>query len=152
MVDTKEAIISVAARILEEWGLMMVEPCEASIEVLRTDEPVYLTTIEFRGVVRGRYDIIAQRQFASTLAQNVLGSEIEIDDGVIEDALKELANVLCGNMLTECYGADVVFELTPPAVAVCSRESLQGIETERTIAFLADDTPVLFTFALIVEE
>jgi hypothetical protein len=63
------------------------------------------------------------------------------------DALKELLNMIVGNLLTELYGAEPIFELGLP------RESGAGeLHTELTeracVWFDAEGEPVLFTFCL----
>ncbi len=148
MTEAKKAIKEVSTRILEDWGMMMVEPGSPEIGAFEQENPMLITSIEFKGVVGGKYTILCQQSFAEALSHNVLGSDKEIATEDIEDALRELANILCGNMLTECYGSDVVFDLGRPELHHSEVKDISDQFNDRTVSFLADDCPVAFTFSL----
>ncbi|RMG43646.1 MAG: chemotaxis protein CheX [Candidatus Dadabacteria bacterium] len=146
--DFKTIIYEVSARILEDWGMMMVDPAPEETQIFDFNEPFYLATIQFHGLMSGRYTVICQKAFMQTLAANLLGDDQAEDGKDSLDALKEMANVLCGNLLTECYGEDAVFDLVLPEVTKVDGEQVKQLFSDRTVSYLADDEPVAVTFDL----
>ena len=139
-----------AAKILENWGMMMVDEPSQPLETLFVEnEPLYRSLVELQGVVSGTVAIIAQSEFISALACNVLGEsdESQLNQRDREDAFRELGNILAGNFITEAYGDDVVFDLLNPSVTNITQNEL-GIIHENSIVFefLADNAPVAFSF------
>ena len=139
-----------AARVLEDWGMMMIdEPSSEGTQLFTLDTPLYHSIIELHGAVSGSVSIIAQEDFLSALAHNLLcePEDVQLDSHQQEDAFRELGNVLAGNFITEAYGDDVVFDLLNPAVSTISPESLSAIlERNVVFEFLVDGAPVAFTF------
>ncbi len=77
--------------------------------------------IFYRGPLQGRLRCWTTRTFAARLAANLLGIEPTQAEAEVaaEDAVRELANVLCGQLVTTWYGKDAVFKLSIPAVREC---------------------------------
>ena len=142
----KENIDSVTTRVLEDWGMFLVEPAETSLDNFDSEAEFLITTVQFQGVLTGTYAILCQQPFLEILSENLIGDEEEIEEEDKKDALKEMANVLCGNLVTECYGEDMVFDLVLPSVNIASEEQVASAINTRTICYLADDEPLLVTF------
>ncbi len=139
-----------AAKVLENWGMMMIDEVpEPRTELFALDEPLFHSLIELHGAVSGSVSIIAQRDFLSALSHNLLGEpeEVNIDDPQQEDAFRELGNVLAGNFITEAYGDDVVFDLLNPTVCTISSSQADALFARDVVfEFLADGAPIAFTF------
>lgn len=145
----RKAIEEVTTMILEDWGMMMVDPASSSTQdVFCENENFLVSMVQFKGIVKGQYNILCQKEFASILAKNVLGLDEEPAEQDQQDALREMANVLCGNMLTECYGTEAIFDLTPPQITTLNSEDVSKYFDERTVCCMADDTPVAATFSV----
>ncbi len=70
--------------------------------------------IDFHGPFHGRIVVHLFGSLLPTLAANMLGEE-QADDPVLqEDSLKEITNVICGNLLPLIAGESAVFNLEPP--------------------------------------
>ncbi|MCB0317547.1 MAG: chemotaxis protein CheX [Bdellovibrionales bacterium] len=147
MDNFKEVIEKITTRILEDWGMMMLENADVNQDIFDSESPFYLATIHFKGVVDGKYFILCQKDFMDSLASNLLGED-EITDTERKDALSEMANVLCGNMLTECYGDDTTFDLVLPAIIDPTDEIVGEIFKKQTVCYLADEAPVAISFDL----
>ncbi len=81
---------------------------------LRPDAAVEVT---FQGPFRGRLVLVVSGPVLSEVAGNMLGEEpAEASREAQLDALGELANVICGNVLPEIAGDLETFALTPPAL------------------------------------
>lgn len=139
------------AKLLEDWGLMLVEPADSSFKTFKPDQNFYLASIRFKGAVNGEYQVLTQSEFAKTLVANLLGDEVSSEvDSSTKDALCEMANVMSGNLLTTCYGEDTVFELSSPTVSELTSSEAQKFFSKPIFCYLADDCPVGFSFALDV--
>ena len=144
-VIVKEVLTKASILALENWGMMMIDPCEIEENLFPDDEHLYLTAMQFQGVMSGSIAILATQGFAETLCRNLLGREPQetIEPKECEDALQELTNVLSGNFLTEAYGDDTVFDLVYPTIRKLTFDNKSHVlHNKLTLCFMADDNPV----------
>jgi len=73
-------------------------------------------SVDFRGPCAGRLVLSASACILPTIASNMLGEAGLREPPLQRDALGELANVICGNLLPASFGAEVVFHLSAPRV------------------------------------
>lgn len=74
----------------------------------------YAVRVAFSGSHSGYVELRATRAATVATAGNML-AEDEPSEELLGDALGEIANVLCGNLLTGLDGRETVFRLEPPA-------------------------------------
>lgn len=129
---------STIVRILEDWGLFMVE-VPATPPVFRPEEPLLVSSIRFRGPIQGEFRFLCQRPFAEALSSNLLGSDSPVDERVLADALREMANVMSGNLLTSSFGEDAVFDLSSPEVQNATVAQGADLLGSRPFVVTADD-------------
>lgn len=74
--------------------------------------------VRFGGPVSGAFKLTVNSEMLPQLAANMLGLEDESASTPEEqnDALKELANVLCGNLLPAIAGTEPVFNVHVPVI------------------------------------
>lgn len=85
--------------------------------------------VGYRGNVTGRLRCWCTTKLAVTLAANLLGcepSDVDARDGA-RDAVREFMNVLCGQLVTHCYGTHDVFALSIPQVAPAAPPDLRNV-------------------------
>jgi CheY-specific phosphatase CheX len=71
--------------------------------------------VTFAGPFAGALTVRVSDDVATTLAANMLGVDaIAGEDRLVRDALGEVANVICGNLLPELAGRAAVFHLGAP--------------------------------------
>jgi hypothetical protein len=97
---------------LERTAFVLADPC---------DDPESLAPaeiharIDFRGPEVGSVDLGSSRAFARNLAASLLGTDAaEVSDAQSEEALRELANILGGSVITTLGGADCQYLLGLP--------------------------------------
>jgi CheY-specific phosphatase CheX len=76
----------------------------------------------------------------------MLGEEPDDPNAIAKgaDALKELLNVLCGNLLTAFAGEEPVFDLAVPETMPFSPEDWEGLKRlPVTVSYTVDEYPVL---------
>jgi CheY-specific phosphatase CheX len=72
------------------------------------------SSIKFDGALHGELMILVSEELAKTMVQNLLGLESEeITEQDIEDCVKEAANMICGNFLSN-LDQTKVFDLSIP--------------------------------------
>jgi len=77
--------------------------------------------VRFTGPLAGRLVLNVSRGVLPGVAGNMLGIEPEeVSESDSLDALGELANVICGNVLPEIAGDRAMFDLSRPAPPVTS--------------------------------
>ena len=71
--------------------------------------------VRFDGPFGGALTVRVSDDVALALAANMLGVDaVDGDDRLVRDALGEVANVICGNLLPELAGRAAVFHLRAP--------------------------------------
>lgn len=142
MSNEKQALEATSIMVLEDWALMLVDPA-TSKKIDTSGEPLYCSRIKFKGTGKGEICIVADKDFIKMLASNVLGTDDSVQEETIFDAFAEMANVVAGNFLTEAYGADKLFDLTPPVTAEAADDIVETCsKTDSSIYLNADSCPV----------
>lgn len=143
--DLKEKAVEVISRILSESAFIFVDPLEEDElpDVMEWEvEGVFLG---FSGYCTGKLSMWASKDFLRYAAANMLGIDEESEEASEKglDALKEILNIIVGNLLTTVYGAEPVFDLgipekLPPEIIK------DGFNKENAIWLQAEGNPVLF--------
>jgi chemotaxis protein CheY-P-specific phosphatase CheC len=152
MPNYTDALSRVSLKVLENWGMMLVDPIqEDSIDQIFGDSTLMESSVTFYGAQSGRVLLVAPKTFLSQLSENLLGDEDRetLECSAEEDGFKEMANVLTGNLLTEAFGDKVVFDLMSPEIAPIEKDALSTYcKSNQTVVFLADDLPISITFII----
>ena len=95
----EEQITSALDEALSVMAFMCVDPADDQSPA--PDAPLITTTITYEGPVSGKLQITCGEAFGAVLATNLLGEEPAPGavSAAAEDALRELANILCGTLL-----------------------------------------------------
>jgi CheY-specific phosphatase CheX len=73
--------------------------------------------VSFTGVFSGRLAVVMTETALKELAANMLGiDDEEVDQNHLDDALKETANIICGNWLPVVGGDEAVFHIAAPKI------------------------------------
>ncbi len=80
--------------------------------------------VAFHGPVDGWLEVRVSNEVASQLAANMLGCEEVIESATKQDALGEIANVICGNLVPALGTPQDVFDLDAPQLS-----AIEGDET-----------------------
>jgi CheY-specific phosphatase CheX len=110
-----EILAKVAAQTLENLAFILVvtedQAAPAAGPAVRA-----AASVRFEGPLSGQLVVTVDQAVLPPLASNMLGLDASAEATVVEqsDALKELANVICGNLLPEIAGHEAVFTVRPP--------------------------------------
>lgn len=124
----KETVYQVAEDVFEKLAFLFSfreeerEPMDYASAVV--------ASVTFTGQFEGRLAMAVSEDVLPELAANMLGVEEETSREEQQDALKELINVVCGNLLPELAGRKKLFNVNAPQI----------LSPEQSAA-LADDAP-----------
>lgn len=112
IVDPSQALRQAAVLTFEELGFMFLEAelCAAAAPLAAT------ANVAFRGPFTGRLQVAMSAGVLAEITANMLG-EVSSPSLVQQcDALGEIANVVCGNVLPRIAGSHQIFRLAAPVV------------------------------------
>ncbi|MBI5095373.1 MAG: chemotaxis protein CheX [Candidatus Hydrogenedentes bacterium] len=145
-----EILNDVFCDVTEKLAFMFGEPSEKD-ELPPVDTECIEARMTFAGPMTGSLTMAVPVEMCPIIAANVLG--MEPDDESVQaratDALTELLNVICGNILTAIAGEQPVFDLTvPTAHALSAEDWAKLLEDPDTLAFVLEDLPALLQLKL----
>ncbi|MCC6475558.1 chemotaxis protein CheX [bacterium] len=138
--NADQAILEAATRVFETSAFLNMYPSDTSEEIPAPDCAASMT---FYGAARGRVTLRVNQEILVSVVENLLGESCEGPEAEARkgDALKELLNMLCGNILTEYFGTEPIFDLSPPelvdnATSTVSSQQVQSLvlNVENTLA------------------
>ncbi len=94
--------------------------------------------VSFSGQFKGRLVMVVSADMLPELAGNMLGMD-DVNDSTAEqqhDALKELINVVCGNLLPKIAGKEIVFNVDAPRI-ISDPAAIGRSESPAAVARLA---------------
>ncbi len=111
----ESAIQEVASHVFETSAFLSVFPLEESADL---PPPDFCATMTFKGAAEGRVSMRIAGEVLDTIVDNLLEMESDPEEQMKrrKDVLKEMLNMLCGNLLTAHFGSSPVFDLSPPEV------------------------------------
>ena len=130
--NLEKALYKIAVMTFEELSFMLPTP---ELEEQQQDAPVEAAvSVEFWGPFNGKLVLKICGGLLSTLAINMLGEEELPTEQLQRDALGEIANVICGNVLPAIAGSkNDSFKLSAPQT-VEAGDSPDGASPEPPVA------------------
>lgn len=136
--------------VAEKMAFMFAENVEDDEFPDEVGDPVE-ARISFVGPSKGVITMAVSKSMCPVLAANTLGIDAA-DEGAAEkglDSLKELLNVVCGNVLTRIAGDEPVFELSIPELHDIDGMEWQNLRKRSgALTFMLDDYPVILQISM----
>ena len=114
MNQLQTSLFNVGLKVFEDLGFML--PTSELDSEQAAAEFHSAVSVNFRGPVAGTLVVAISGDVLPILTSNMLGEEEVPSDLQQKDALKELANVICGNLLPQIAGPAAVFEIAEPEI------------------------------------
>ena len=121
MNELKEQLMQISLRTFEEFAFLMPIPEEDAPPA--DDVEKIITCVAYTGYSKGILYISVTNQMLPILAQNILAEESTPTEQQQLDALKEIANVICGNILPFLAGSEKIYRLQAPEIVDKIKES-----------------------------
>jgi CheY-specific phosphatase CheX len=150
MNSVKETFLRVVSDVLERFAFVFVEAEEKDGRQDNQGEYL-LAVITFKGSRGGgSISLVAQEGLCVDLAANVLGVDAsEAGREMAEDALKEMANIICGELAAALYGEKEVYALTIPLLFRIGREKWMEMYVDPdTLRIRVEGKPMLANLVL----
>ena len=149
MKETHTVFLGVVRNVLERFAFMF---CETTDDKRFTDckGPFLYASVTFSGSRQAAISLTTSESLCMEMAANILGvdpSELGEESGI--DAMKELANIVCGELIPALYGNTEVFDLTvPSAYRIDSGKWLELVADPENLQLWVEDRPMLVSLAL----
>jgi len=110
----RELLFQTARKVFEEAAFALVDPPEEGAGDERSE--AISVAVDFEGPFSGFLALSAERELAVIFAANMLGTDEDDPDADAKclDALKELVNMICGNLLPAVAGMGPEFRIQAP--------------------------------------
>ncbi len=105
-----------------------------------------LARMTFTGDMKGMLSVAVPTTVTAEIAANILGLEPEdiSDKAMLDDALGEMLNVVCGHVIMAIMGTGANFKLAAPEVLAASEDEIAAmVDNPEFAGFTLDDYPVL---------
>ncbi len=112
----QQILFETTQRVFEEAAFALVDEPDETPEPVADAGPVLSAAVEFSGQFSGKLAISAPEEFVKILATNMLGVDEDDPDAQQKcgDALGEILNMVCGNLLPAIAGTEPEFRITEP--------------------------------------
>lgn len=124
MDQLEQALFRTTVSTFEELGFVV--PAETPEDGDAAPVEAASAEVRFTGPRNGRLSIAVEERLLGEIAANMLGAEGAISEETRRDALGEIANVLCGNLLPEIGGPGGRFKIEAPVIVPSEEETLFG--------------------------
>jgi CheY-specific phosphatase CheX len=107
----RSPLLAAATTTFESLALLLPSSELTAAEATRT--PAHGVRVTFTGPLRGYLALRVTSDVAHAFVENMLGVD-DAEAQLVRDALGEVANVVCGNLLPDLVGRRAVFHLSAP--------------------------------------
>jgi CheY-specific phosphatase CheX len=146
----KDTLRSVVGRVLEQAAFVFADEGAEPSKIDPYAMEFIQVSLSFTGARSGRVMLILPIDLCREFAVNMLGSdptECESRDSQI-DAGKEIANMVTGQLLTDLYGRQEIFNLTAPEANDLPPDAFFAtLDANEYICTMVDDRPVIAIFS-----
>ncbi len=120
-----------ATSTFEELGFLFPEesPSEDQVAV----PLAWSASVRFTGPLQGAIRLEVTGEVAAEVARNMLALDGDVEAELVADAVGELSNVICGNLVPGLGRPEDIFHLAPPAVTTEVAPGSDGGELEVTL-------------------
>lgn len=149
MDQTKKALSDAFRNAVEQFAYMFAEPYEIAAPP-PSPGPCLMAEMSYVGPISGTLTMVIPESLCPAIAANALGLDPDEDDVTAgaHDAIKELLNITCGQMLTALAGEEPVFDLTIPIISPFDIfDWEEHCAKPNTVIVLVDDEPALVHLA-----
>ncbi|MBD3243365.1 MAG: hypothetical protein GF331_22435 [Chitinivibrionales bacterium] len=138
--EQRKVIEGAFCSVLEKMAFMFAEPMHPPYEAPDTADAYMRVSMRFGGVLRGDMDLALPETICAEIAANMVGRADDAADASTQtvDAVKEVLNVTCGQVLTDLAGDRPMFELSIPTAEPMADDDVAKL--------LQDDESLAFTF------
>ncbi|GEM_PF-2802562 len=143
----KTVLETVVDDVFTNMAFLFCDPIENNIDIHKYDGKA--ARMIFHGVVNGSMIAWLENSIIHEMTTNILGidDDAKLSDAELEDALKELLNVLVGQFLVAAVGDKPIFDLSVPLILTSEKTNVDKLwNSSKSIKFMIDDRPLIINF------
>jgi CheY-specific phosphatase CheX len=114
-VSTRDTLVDTATRVFEQAAFMFAD----EVDTIENQLDIGVS-LSYSGEKSGTIELWTIGELALTIANNLLGETGELSgDKLIArqtDAVKEMLNMIAGNLITDLYGTEPIYNLDIPEI------------------------------------
>jgi hypothetical protein len=143
----RELLRNAIGNAFQEMGFMFIDDPEESNCHVYPETSYYQVSMNYKGPENGQLSLAVPTGLARELAGNILG---EMDDDCLsaelcEDGLKEVLNVICGEVVADLYGKHEVVNLTIPTITEMDSTMIEKQQTDSGMMTLSVEQEVILS-------
>ena len=145
--EINKKALNVIINILNECSYIFADPISEEDIPSLNELNLRGVTLEYKGHKSGNVSLFANDEFLRYAAANMLGIDEDSNDAIEKgfDSIKEILNMVVGNLLTEIYGCDPIFDIGIPSI-LNSLDEMEDFQEKDRICLNADDHILIFEF------
>jgi CheY-specific phosphatase CheX len=152
--NRKESINEVVSKVFEQTAFLFPEPVDFTSGVSFDDFELILVSIHFAGDMEGNVSLVLPLEMCRELSANILGEEMDENEDKDKniDAVKEILNIITGQLLTKIFGHKALFNLSAPQVQELNQEEFFSSLANKDFAcHIIEQYPVITVFSVEAE-
>ena len=111
-----ETVDGIVEKLMRHWGINEIQRASFDPNSLKASGLDCVVSLRFSGVILGVNLLVCRSDFGKVLSRSVLGGLEDDELADSSDLLREMLNVITGNLLPAFYGTDVPFDLGVPEI------------------------------------
>lgn len=147
----KDIINEVIGNVFSSTAFMFPEPSDLPDGVNLEEQEMIEVDLNYDGHQDGSLALVVPLVLCKELYDNMSGEDFEEDEVPLEDqldAIKELLNIIAGQLLTKIHGDKAVFNLTDlMARKLEENEFFELIENQDYVCNMADDYLIILVLS-----
>ena len=148
--EVQSQVCSTFMEVVEKLTFMFGEVVDKS-EVDSPGTPFTLASMSFTGDVKGMLSVAVPTEMTAEIAANILGLDPEDvqPDEMMNDALAEMLNVVCGHVIMALVGTGANFKLDSPLTCPVDEMTYNAmLDSDDFVGLMLDDSPVFLGLKL----
>ncbi|MBF0473668.1 MAG: chemotaxis protein CheX [Nitrospirae bacterium] len=147
--EDRETLLRLLEVVLEQLAFMFIEEAEKEDLIVKDGEYLHVS-MNFSGFQHGKIEMALHGGMSKLVAANILGiDDEEMIKQSANDAVKELLNIYCGQMLTTIFSSEDVFDLSVPEVNNISIDEWNiMVDDSNTIGVKIEEFPLLVRLSI----
>lgn len=149
--NRRESLNEIVVRVFEQTAFLFLEPADLAGGISFDNMELVQVHISFSGDAEGEVSLVLPLEMCRELSSNILGEDISESDDRDKciDAIKEVLNIITGQLLTKLFGYRALFNLSSPQVMELNREEFfSTIEEKDYTCHFAEEYPVITTLMI----
>ncbi len=149
--NCRESLNEIVSKVFEQTAFLFPEPADLCDGISFDDMELLYVTITFSGEAEGEVSIILPIEMCRELWANILGEDFgdTEDREKYIDAVKEMLNIIAGQLLTKLFGHKALFNLTAPQIKELNREEFFSTMDQRDYScHLIEQYPVITSMTI----